>query len=159
MERVLNLITSLDRGGAETMIMNYYRHMDHTKVQFDFLVNREQIGAYEDEINLWVVGSIVWALCTQANSTNTKKIFAISCTLTQSTESSIPIWKSVVISLFVSLKKRAYLSVSHMPITSIADSTLKPYSAIIFAFAYHPTQLTNSLVPLKPLYGYTGIMR
>lgn len=50
MERVLNLITSLDRGGAETMIMNYYRHMDRTKVQFDFLVNREQIGAYEDEI-------------------------------------------------------------------------------------------------------------
>lgn len=50
MERVLNLITSLDRGGAETMIMNYYRHMDRSKVQFDFLVNREQIGAYEDEI-------------------------------------------------------------------------------------------------------------
>lgn len=50
MERVLNLITSLDRGGAETMIMNYYRHMDCSKVQFDFLVNRAQIGAYEDEI-------------------------------------------------------------------------------------------------------------
>lgn len=51
MERVLNLITSLDRGGAETMIMNYYRHMDRSKIQFDFLVNREQIGAYEPEIH------------------------------------------------------------------------------------------------------------
>ncbi|WP_026648091.1 glycosyltransferase family 1 protein [Bifidobacterium pseudolongum] len=51
MERVLNLITSLDRGGAETMIMNYYRHMNRSKVQFDFLVNREQIGAYEPEIH------------------------------------------------------------------------------------------------------------
>lgn len=50
MERVLNLITSLDRGGAETMIMNYYRHIDRNKVQFDFLVNREQTGAYEAEI-------------------------------------------------------------------------------------------------------------
>ncbi|RSX55531.1 glycosyl transferases group 1,glycosyl transferase group 1 [Bifidobacterium dolichotidis] len=48
--RVLNLITSLDRGGAETMIMNYYRSIDRDKVQFDFLVNREKIGAYEEEI-------------------------------------------------------------------------------------------------------------
>lgn len=50
MERVLNLITSLDRGGAETMIMNYYRHIDRSKVQFDFLVNRKNVGAYEQEI-------------------------------------------------------------------------------------------------------------
>lgn len=50
MERVLILITSLDRGGAETMIMNYYRHIDRNKVQFDFLVNRPQEGAYEKEI-------------------------------------------------------------------------------------------------------------
>lgn len=50
MERILILITSLDRGGAETMIMNYYRHMDRSKVQFDFLVNRPKKGAYEEEI-------------------------------------------------------------------------------------------------------------
>lgn len=50
MERILILITSLDRGGAETMIMNYYRHMDRSKVQFDFLVNRPKEGAYEKEI-------------------------------------------------------------------------------------------------------------
>lgn len=49
-ERVLNLITSLDRGGAETMIMNYYRHIDRDQIQFDFLVNRKAIGSYEEEI-------------------------------------------------------------------------------------------------------------
>ena len=48
--RVLNLFTIMDRGGAETMVMNYYRHIDRTKVQFDFLVHREQPGVYEDEI-------------------------------------------------------------------------------------------------------------
>ena len=48
--RVLNLFTVMDRGGAETMVMNYYRHIDRTKVQFDFLVHREQRGAYDDEI-------------------------------------------------------------------------------------------------------------
>lgn len=48
--RVLNLFTIMNRGGAETMVMNYYRNIDRNKVQFDFLVHREEIGAYEDEI-------------------------------------------------------------------------------------------------------------
>lgn len=48
--RVLNLFTIMNRGGAETMVMNYYRNIDRTKVQFDFLVHREERGAYEDEI-------------------------------------------------------------------------------------------------------------
>lgn len=48
--RILNLFTILNRGGAETMVMNYYRHIDRTKVQFDFMVHRQERGAYEDEI-------------------------------------------------------------------------------------------------------------
>ena len=40
----------LDRGGAETLVMNLYRHMDRSKIQFDFLVHGDQKGAYEDEI-------------------------------------------------------------------------------------------------------------
>lgn len=48
--RVLNLFTVMNRGGAETMAMNYYRHIDRTKVQFDFMVHREQRGMYDDEI-------------------------------------------------------------------------------------------------------------
>ena len=48
--RVLNLFTIMDRGGAETMVMNYYRHVDRTKVQFDFMVHRQGRGAYDDEI-------------------------------------------------------------------------------------------------------------
>lgn len=48
--RVLNLFTIMDRGGAETMVMNYYRNIDRSKLQFDFLVHREKQGAYDDEI-------------------------------------------------------------------------------------------------------------
>jgi len=40
----------MNRGGAETMIMNYYRHIDRTKVQFDFMVHRQERGAFDDEI-------------------------------------------------------------------------------------------------------------
>lgn len=48
--RVLNLFTIMNRGGAETMVMNYYRSMDRSKVQFDFMVHRQERGAYDDEI-------------------------------------------------------------------------------------------------------------
>lgn len=48
--RVLQVVTIMDRGGEETMIMNYYRHIDRNKIQFDFLVHRQQKGIYEDEI-------------------------------------------------------------------------------------------------------------
>lgn len=47
--RVLQVLTSLDRGGIETMTMNYYRHMDRSLVQFDFLLHREWEGGYEEE--------------------------------------------------------------------------------------------------------------
>lgn len=50
MTRILILVTSLDRGGIETMLMNYYRQLDKRKFQFDFLINRKEKGAYEDEI-------------------------------------------------------------------------------------------------------------
>jgi glycosyltransferase involved in cell wall biosynthesis len=48
--RVLQLFIILNRGGAETNIMNYYRKIDRTKIQFDFLVHRQEIGAFEEEI-------------------------------------------------------------------------------------------------------------
>lgn len=48
--RVLQVFTHMNRGGAETMIMNYYRNIDRTKVQFDFLVHREYRADYDDEI-------------------------------------------------------------------------------------------------------------
>lgn len=48
--RVLHVVTSMQRGGLETMIMNYYRHIDRSKVQFDFLVHRDFECAYDQEI-------------------------------------------------------------------------------------------------------------
>lgn len=48
--RVLMVFTILNRGGAETMVMNYLRAIDRSRVIFDFLVHRPEKGAYEDEI-------------------------------------------------------------------------------------------------------------
>lgn len=48
--RVLHIVTYMGRGGLETMIMNYYRHMNRSRVQFDFLVHRDFEADYEAEI-------------------------------------------------------------------------------------------------------------
>ncbi|AXT49820.1 glycosyltransferase family 1 protein [Aquimarina sp. BL5] len=48
--RVLQVFTIMNRGGAESMIMNYYRKIDREKVQFDFLVHRKEKAAFDDEI-------------------------------------------------------------------------------------------------------------
>lgn len=48
--RVLNLFTIMNRGGAETAVMNYYRRIDRDRLQFDFLVHRDEPGAYDQEI-------------------------------------------------------------------------------------------------------------
>lgn len=50
MLRILQAVTCMDRGGLETMLMNYYRHIDRTRVQFDFLTHRAREGAYDKEI-------------------------------------------------------------------------------------------------------------
>lgn len=48
--RVLQVVTYMGRGGLETMLMNYYRHFDRSKVQFDFLVHRDFEADYDEEI-------------------------------------------------------------------------------------------------------------
>lgn len=50
MIRILQSVNIMDRAGLETMLMNYYKNMDHSKIQFDFLTHRSEIGAYENEI-------------------------------------------------------------------------------------------------------------
>lgn len=49
--RVLHVFASLDRGGAEAMLMTLYRKLDRTKIQFDFVVNDQPaLYAHEEEI-------------------------------------------------------------------------------------------------------------
>ena len=48
--RVLHILHSMNRGGAENALMNYYRHIDREKVQFDFLITDSNKSDFEDEI-------------------------------------------------------------------------------------------------------------
>lgn len=48
--RILHVLGRLDRGGAETAVMNLYRNIDPERFQFDFIVCTEEKCAYNDEI-------------------------------------------------------------------------------------------------------------
>ena len=48
--RVLHITEELSAAGIESFIMNLYRRIDRTKVQFDFLVMRDTKEYYEEEI-------------------------------------------------------------------------------------------------------------
>ena len=50
MIRILHVLGGLDRGGAETMIMNIYRNIDRNMVQFDFVIHTPEKQAYYQEI-------------------------------------------------------------------------------------------------------------
>lgn len=49
-QRVLHIIGKMDRAGAETMLMNLYRHIDRTQIQFDFITFTDEAGDYDAEI-------------------------------------------------------------------------------------------------------------
>ena len=50
MIRVLQVVGSLGYAGVEAVVMNYYRHIDKEKVQFDFITCSKEKQRYDDEI-------------------------------------------------------------------------------------------------------------
>lgn len=48
--RILHIVPNMQAGGLETLIMNIYRNIDRTKIQFDFLVHYTGDYFYDDEI-------------------------------------------------------------------------------------------------------------
>ena len=50
MVKVLQVHGGMERGGTESVIMNWYRNIDKTEIQFDFTTMQEQRCAYDDEI-------------------------------------------------------------------------------------------------------------
>lgn len=48
--RILHILHGMNRGGAETLVMNIYRNIDRQKVQFDFIVHTDSKCDFDDEI-------------------------------------------------------------------------------------------------------------
>ena len=48
--RILHVLGNTQLGGAESRIMDLYRHMDRSVVQFDFVVHSKEEGYFNEEI-------------------------------------------------------------------------------------------------------------
>src|SRR5690554_6661040 len=55
--RVLHVVTTMELGGIETLLMTIFRKIDRSKIQFDFLVHRERPGFFDEEIR--ALGGVV----------------------------------------------------------------------------------------------------
>ncbi len=72
MNRILHITGKMDRAGAETMIMNLYRHIDRTKFQFDFVSFSDEEGDFDKEIK--DLGGIIYHI---TDSNPIKRMFAL----------------------------------------------------------------------------------
>lgn len=50
MMRILHVVSIMNRAGQESLIMNLYRNIDRTKIQFDFLCTSSEKGDFDEEI-------------------------------------------------------------------------------------------------------------
>ena len=63
MKKVLVFGLTDNKGGVESFLMTYYRRLDRSKIQFDFLCNSSAV-AYEDEIKR--LGGGVFKICARS---------------------------------------------------------------------------------------------
>lgn len=49
-ERILHVVTTMDFGGVETLLMSIYRSIDRSRIQFDFLCHNRIEAKFTDEI-------------------------------------------------------------------------------------------------------------
>ena len=57
--RILCLMSTLDRGGAESMAMELFRNIDRSHIVFDFVKHTDAKGAYESEIKS--LGGVIYS--------------------------------------------------------------------------------------------------
>lgn len=58
--RILHVLGGLDRGGAESIIMNLYRNIDRNLIQFDFIKHHDEMDSFEEEIKS--LGGLIYSI-------------------------------------------------------------------------------------------------
>jgi glycosyltransferase EpsF len=75
MKRILHIVGTMDRAGAETMIMNLYRAIDKSKFQFDFVYFTDKKCDYDDEIK--ILGGNIYRITANNPIKRTKELILL----------------------------------------------------------------------------------
>ncbi|MFJ8524751.1 glycosyltransferase family 1 protein [Bacillus cereus] len=78
-KRILHITGGMNRGGAETMIMNLYRKINKEEIQFDFVYFRKDACDYDDEIKQ--LGGNIYYICPPKISNPLKFIVELKRTI------------------------------------------------------------------------------
>lgn len=123
--RILIVDGKLICGGVEAFLMNIYRHIDRTKVQFDFLVHYKEKFFYDDEVKK--LGGKIYRLSFR----NDKNYIKYKKDLNKFFKSHIGEYKVVwghmdgLASIYLrAAKKYGYITICHSHITS-SEKSLK----------------------------------
>lgn len=136
--RVLQVFARMDRGGAETMIMNLYRNIDRSKIQFDFIVHYENECDYDEEIKL--LGGNIYRIPRYTGKNHCHYIKAWSKFLKEHSEYKIihgHVRSTASIYLKIA-KKYGLITIVH----SHSTSSGKGFSAIVKNILQYPIRYT-----------------
>lgn len=64
--RVLHVVGRMNRGGIESFLMNVYRHIERSKLQFDFAVHTQDKCDFDDEIE--ALGGKIYRITPRSKS-------------------------------------------------------------------------------------------
>ena len=75
-KRILHIVGTMNLGGQETFIMNLYRKIDRSKIQFDFVVHSKEKQFYEEEIKQ--LGGRIYKIDSMSKMAKVQKIIVHS---------------------------------------------------------------------------------
>lgn len=108
-KRILHIVGTMNIGGQETFIMNLYRKIDRTKIQFDFVVHSKEIQFYEEEIKK--LGGRIYKIDSMSKNifSHMKSLYSIIrennyLAIHRHTNSSI-IWIDLLVAKFAKVQK------------------------------------------------------
>ena len=87
MIRILHIVPNMQFGGIETFLMNIYREIDRTKIQFDFLVHYKQEFHYDKEIE--ALGGKIFRLSFRNDNNIIKYVKDLNCFFSKHNEYKI----------------------------------------------------------------------
>jgi len=133
--RILHIVGVMDQGGVETLLMNIYRNIDKSMIQFDFLTHSTQKGFFDDEIKL--LGGKIYSVISPFSL---KGIFQykkqLTCFFTKHPEHTIVhshmnTFSGMILNIIKSPKIKTRIAHSH---TTLAANKIKTPLSILAKF-------------------------
>lgn len=134
MVRVLHIVGTMNCGGTQNMLMNIYRKIDTSKVQFDFLINVKEKCFFADEIE--ELGGKIFYIDKWKLSNTVEYIKKLDAFLSEHKEYDIlhsHIASSSAINLLMA-KKYGLYGIAHSHSTKGAGSLLKDFHVKLGSF-------------------------